>query len=99
MEYAVYKEKRQELKRTADRHRKEISYHKSQLRVANEELINLDAKYENHLLKLEEEKHIETKLSIQDVADMLATDKQKIEDRVAERKAREMMKILMKGFE
>jgi hypothetical protein len=69
-----------------------------QQKVLEEQLIELEAEHERLVDKLKEERSIENKLSIQEVADMLAVDKKSVEDRVLTRKAQKMVDQLMKNF-
>ena len=98
MDYTVYKAKRRELQHKIDYNKQQISYHKANLATLEQELVELENQHQQHQQKLVEATSIENKLSIQEVADMLALDKKTIEDRILEKKAQELMKKMMKGF-
>jgi hypothetical protein len=96
--YSEYKDRRLEVIRQIDYNKGQISYHKAQLAYLETELEEIQDTYHLWEDKLHEEKHIENKLSIQEVADMLAVDSKRIEDKILTSKAEKLLEQMMKGF-
>ncbi|MHA2350722.1 MAG: hypothetical protein ACXADL_13955 [Candidatus Thorarchaeota archaeon] len=96
--YAEYKAKRIEIIKQIDYNQGQVSYHKAKLAYLEQELVELEDKHERWQEKLHQEKGLENKWSIQEVANMLAIDRAKIEDKILTSKAEKLLRQMMKGF-
>jgi hypothetical protein len=96
--YSEFKAKRLETIRQIDYNKSQISFHKAQLAYLEKDLLDLDRQHESWKDKLTEQRTIETKISIQEVADMLAVDSKRIEDKILTSKAQKLIEQYMKGY-
>lgn len=96
--YSEYESKRLEIKRSIDYNLQQISYHNAKLASLEQDLVELETRHEKFHDKLVDKKTIDAKLSIQRVADMLAVDKQVIEDKILTSKAQKLYEQFLKGY-
>jgi hypothetical protein len=96
--YSEFKAKRLETIRQIDYNKSQISFHKAQLAYLEKDLLDLDRQHESWKDKLTEQRTIENKISIQEVADMLAVDSKRIEDKILTSKAQKLIEQYMKGY-
>ena len=96
--YSEYKAKRLDTQRQIDYNKGQVKYHQAQLAYLEKDLLELDDKHERWKDKLTDQKTLENKWSIQEVADMMAIDSKRIEDRILESKAQKLVAQYMKGF-
>jgi hypothetical protein len=96
--YSTFKARRQQVIQQQDYHRGQISYHKATLAALEQELEQLEHSNQGYEKTLHKEKTLETRLSIQQVADDLAQDSAQIKKKIQESKAQKLYEYMMKGY-
>ena len=96
--FSEYKAKQLEIRQKIQYHENQENYHRANRAAAQAQLEELERTHSTWQEAHHKEKAAEARLSIQEVADKLAIDRETVEERIARKKAAEMYKILMKGY-